>query len=67
MENFGAGSHFNLYFGSISSGSTITAPNASTFIGSMIFSADTLSDFQPEQLGVGMNLYDVSLRLFKVV
>jgi hypothetical protein len=67
METFGAGAQFRLYFSPLASGFDITNPAGSTLMGTMIFSADTLSDFQPEQLGVGMNLYDVSLRLFKVV
>lgn len=59
IERFGAGAAFELHESPISAGVTLSALSASTRVGVMHWSEDTLSSFRPQRIGPGVPLYDL--------
>jgi hypothetical protein len=59
IERFGAGAAFELHESPISAGVTLSALSASTRVGVMHWSEDTLGSFRPQRIGPGVPLYDL--------
>lgn len=63
MERFGANASLELHEAQVSTGTTLGAVSATTFVDVVHFSEDALSRFEPVRIGPGVPLYSLDLRL----
>lgn len=67
IDRFNAGSTIEIHDLEVYSGTTLIDTSTSTRIATVQFSEDTLSEFDPVLIGMGINLYDVTLTFIKKV
>lgn len=67
IDLFGATAHFEMHTAEISSGTTLAALDATTYLDRVSFNQDIIENFDPERVGDGINLYDVNFLAHRVV